>query len=60
MGSKTGHALNNELLKKFESENAYKIIEIDEIKDAPINYLKPISEEFASMLDFFKNIFSIF
>ena len=46
-GFKTGHALNNELLKKIESENAYKIIEIDEIKDAPINYLKPISEEFA-------------
>ena len=46
-GFKTGHALNNELLKKIESENAYKIIEIDEIKDAPINYLKPISEEVA-------------
>ena len=46
-GFKTGHALNYELLKKIESENAYKIIEIDEIKDAPINYLKPISEEVA-------------
>jgi|SRR5210317_218474 len=46
-GFKTGHALNYELLKKIESENAYKIIEIDEMKDAPINYLKPISEEVA-------------
>ncbi|MDA0344620.1 MAG: UDP-3-O-acyl-N-acetylglucosamine deacetylase [Proteobacteria bacterium] len=46
-GFKTGHALNYELLKKIETENAYKIIEIDEIKDAPINYLKPISEEVA-------------
>ena len=33
--------------KKIESENAYKIIEIDEIKDAPINYLKPVAEELA-------------
>ena len=39
--------LNNQLLKKIESENAYKIIEIDEIKDAPINYLKPVAEELA-------------
>ena len=46
-GFKSGHALNNQLLKKIESENAYKIIEIDEIKDAPINYLKPISQELA-------------
>ncbi len=46
-GYKSGHALNNALLRKIESENAYNIIEIDEIKDAPINYLKPISEEFA-------------
>ena len=46
-GFKSGHALNNQLLKKIESENAYKIIEIDEIKDAPINYLKPVSEELA-------------
>ena len=46
-GFKSGHALNNQLLKKIESENAYKIIEIDEIKDAPINYLKPESEELA-------------
>ena len=37
--------LNNQLLRKIESENAYKIIEIDEIKDAPINYLKPLIEE---------------
>ena len=37
----------NQLLKKIESENAYKIIEIDEIKDAPINYLKPVAEELA-------------
>ena len=44
-GFKSGHALNNQLLKKIESENAYKIIEIDEIKDAPINYLRPISQE---------------
>ena len=46
-GFKSGHALNNQLLKKIESETAYKIIEIDEIKDAPINYLKPVSEELA-------------
>ena len=46
-GFKSGHALNNQLLKKIESENAYKIIEIDEIKDAPINYLKPVAEELA-------------
>ena len=46
-GFKSGHALNNQLLKKIESENAYKIIEIDEIKDAPINYLRPISQESA-------------
>ena len=44
-GFKTGHALNNQLLRKIERENAYKIIEIDEIKDAPINYLKPLIEE---------------
>ena len=46
-GFKSGHELNNQLLRKIESENAFKIIEIDEIKDAPINYLKPISEEVA-------------
>ena len=46
-GFKSGHALNNQLLKKIESENAYTIIEIDEIKDAPINYLKPVAEELA-------------
>ena len=46
-GFKSGHALNNQLLKKIESENAYKIIEIDEIKDAPINYLRPVSQELA-------------
>ena len=33
-GFKTGHALNNELLKKIESENAYKIIEIDKSRCA--------------------------
>ncbi len=44
-GFKSGHALNNLLLKKIESENAYKIIEIDEIKDAPINYLRPVSQD---------------
>ena len=46
-GFKSGHELNNQLLRKIESENAFKIIEIDEIKDAPISYLKPISEEVA-------------
>ena len=46
-GFKSGHALNNELLRKIEKDKAYKIIEIDEIKDAPINYLKAMSEELA-------------
>ena len=46
-GFKSGHALNNELLRKIEKDKAYKILEIDEIKDAPINYLKAMSEELA-------------
>ena len=46
-GFKSGHSLNNELLRKIEKDKAYKIIEIDEIKDAPINYLKAMSEELA-------------
>ena len=41
-GFKSGHALNNQLLKKiFEQDNAYEIIEFEDSKNAPISYARP-------------------
>ena len=41
-GFKSGHALNNQLLKKIiEQDNAYEIIEFEDSKDAPISYVRP-------------------
>ena len=41
-GFKSGHALNNELLKKIiASEDAYEIIEFENFDNAPISYSRP-------------------
>ena len=41
-GFKSGHALNNQLLKKIiEQDNAYEIIEFEDSKNAPISYVRP-------------------
>ena len=41
-GFKSGHTLNNQLLKKIiEQDNAYEIIEFEDSKDAPISYVRP-------------------
>ena len=41
-GFKSGHALNNQLLKKIiEQDNAYEIIEFEDSKNAPISYARP-------------------
>ena len=41
-GFKSGHALNNQPLKKIiEQDNAYEIIEFEDSKNAPISYVRP-------------------
>ena len=41
-GYKSGHALNNQLLRKIiESEEAYEIIEFENLDNAPISYVRP-------------------
>jgi UDP-3-O-[3-hydroxymyristoyl] N-acetylglucosamine deacetylase len=41
-GFKSGHALNNELLKKIiASDDAYEIIEFENFDNAPISYSRP-------------------
>ncbi len=41
-GFKSGHALNNQLLKKIiEQDNAYEIIEFEDSNNAPISYARP-------------------
>jgi UDP-3-O-[3-hydroxymyristoyl] N-acetylglucosamine deacetylase len=40
-GYKSGHALNNQLLKKIIDEEAYKIVEFKDLDSAPISYIKP-------------------
>ena len=39
---KSGHALNNSLLRKIsETDDAFEIIEFDNIDEAPISYVRP-------------------
>ena len=41
-GFKSGHALNNELLKKIiASDDAYEIVEFENSNNAPISYSRP-------------------
>lgn len=41
-GYKSGHALNNQLLRKIiESEEAYEIVEFENLNNAPISYVRP-------------------
>ena len=41
-GYKSGHALNNQLLRKIiESEEAYEIVEFENLDNAPISYVRP-------------------
>lgn len=42
VGYKSGHALNNSLLRKIsETDDAFDIIEFDNIDEAPISYVRP-------------------
>ena len=42
VGYKSGHALNNSLLRKIsETDDAFEIIEFDNIDEAPISYVRP-------------------
>ena len=50
-GFKSGHALNNQLLKKIiEQDNAYEIIEFEDSKNAPISYARPPFGDFVRHL----------
>ena len=41
-GYKSGHSLNNELLRKIlDSEDAWEIVTFEDIATAPISYSKP-------------------
>ena len=40
-GYKSGHALNNELLKKIISEEAFEIVQFENMQNAPISYTRP-------------------
>ena len=41
-GYKSGHALNNQLLRKIiESEEAYEIVGFENLDNAPISYVRP-------------------
>jgi UDP-3-O-[3-hydroxymyristoyl] N-acetylglucosamine deacetylase len=42
-GYKSGHALNNQLLRKLiASKDCWEIVSFDEETDAPISYLRPV------------------
>ena len=42
-GFKSGHALNNRLLKQLlATENAWEEVVFDDIRDAPISYMRPL------------------
>lgn len=42
-GYKSGHALNNELLRKLlAAEDSWEIVTFDEEDDAPISYMRPV------------------
>ena len=44
-GYKSGHSLNNELLRKIlDSEDAWEIVTFEDIATAPISYSKPLFE----------------
>ena len=46
MGYKSGHALNNELLRKIsETSDAFEIVEFEDLDDAPISYARPPFED---------------
>ena len=41
-GYKSGHALNNQLLRKIiEDPNAYEVVEFENSENAPISYVRP-------------------
>jgi UDP-3-O-[3-hydroxymyristoyl] N-acetylglucosamine deacetylase len=46
VGYKSGHALNNELLRKIsETSDAFEIVEFGDLDDAPISYARPPFED---------------
>jgi len=46
VGYKSGHALNNELLRKIsETSDAFEIVEFEDLDDAPISYARPPFED---------------
>ncbi len=46
VGYKSGHALNNELLRKIsETPDAFEIVEFEDLDDAPISYARPPFED---------------
>lgn len=46
VGYKSGHALNNELLRKIsETSEAFEIVEFEDLDDAPISYARPPFED---------------
>ena len=45
---KSGHALNNRLLREIESEDeAWELVSYDNERDLPINFLHPLTAEYA-------------
>ncbi len=45
---KSGHALNNRLLREIESEHdAWELVSYDNESDLPINFLHPLTTEYA-------------
>jgi len=46
VGYKSGHALNNALLRKIsETSDAFEIVEFEDLDDAPISYARPPFED---------------
>ena len=46
VGYKSGHALNNQLLRKIsETSDAFEIVEFEDLDDAPISYARPPFED---------------
>ena len=46
VGYKSGHALNNELLRKIsETSEAFEIVEFEDLDEAPISYARPPFED---------------
>lgn len=46
VGYKSGHALNNELLRRIsETSDAFEIVEFEDLDDAPISYARPPFED---------------